>query len=243
MTLPRNILAIDTTFAACSAALRVASEGGCHAAQTIERFEAMTTGHAERLVAMIADVLQEAAFEFDALDALAVTVGPGTFTGTRIGVAAARALALAGTLPVYASTSLAVMAAIAHRTAPDTMPDRKHGVIAACVDARRGQLYVQCFSDPALPAIGAAILTRADDVVAQLPSECPIVAVGSGAEAVRDAAARHGLTVMVGPVNLLPNASALFDVHLEEATQLRPLYLRPPDAKAQTGKSVRRREQ
>ena len=118
MALPHNTLAIDTTFGACSAALRLAPHDQAQDTQTISRYEAMTTGHAERLVGMIADVLRDAALGFDELNAIAVTVGPGTFTGTRVGVAAARALALAGDLPIYTATSLAVMAGVAQRTRP-----------------------------------------------------------------------------------------------------------------------------
>jgi tRNA threonylcarbamoyladenosine biosynthesis protein TsaB len=86
-----NILAFDTCFDACSVC--VAQTGADRAVEfsgALERFE---TGHAERLIPMVEEVMSRAGLTFSHIDRLAVTVGPGTFTGTRIGVAAARALA------------------------------------------------------------------------------------------------------------------------------------------------------
>ena len=75
-----------------------------------EAYEPRATGHAERLFPMIAEVMDGAGLAFSAIDRIAVTLGPGTFTGVRVGIAAARALALATGKPVVAMTSLAVMA-------------------------------------------------------------------------------------------------------------------------------------
>jgi len=70
----------------------------------------MSAGHAERLLPMISAVLDDTGLRPDALDRIAVTVGPGTFTGTRIAIAAARALALVAKVPVVTMTSLKLMA-------------------------------------------------------------------------------------------------------------------------------------
>src|SRR5690606_4397524 len=112
-----NILAFDTCFGACSAAMlwhdaTPSGEGGAAGSRIVWRYEEMATGHAERLIPMIDEVLRESGQSLKTLDAIAVTEGPGTFTGIRVGVAAARGLALATALPIRATTSLHV---IAHR--------------------------------------------------------------------------------------------------------------------------------
>src|SRR5262245_18218484 len=127
-----TVLAFDT----CVGAVSVAA-GWPHARGqwlACDRFEARETGHAERLMPMIGEVMQEAGLAFADLERIAVTVGPGTFTGVRGGVAAARGLALASGLPMVAATSLAVMA---HR-AETLLGPRDGRLLAVAVDARRG---------------------------------------------------------------------------------------------------------
>ncbi len=135
-----NILAFDTCFDACSACVARTGDGVVEVlASALERFE---TGHAERLVPMIDEVMARAGVAFADIDRLAVTVGPGTFTGTRIGIAAARGLALATGIPVVGASSLAVMAEVAARE----LGPRKAGEdLLVAVDARRGEVYVQLF--------------------------------------------------------------------------------------------------
>ena len=103
-----NILAFDTCLGAVSVAVRRRGAGGewlmRHACETRER------GHAERLMPMVAETMAAAGLAFSDLDRIAVTVGPGSFTGVRVGVAAARGLALASGIAVVGATSLAVMA-------------------------------------------------------------------------------------------------------------------------------------
>ena len=83
-----NILAFDTCFDACSVCVASGADRAVESSGALERFE---TGHAERLIPMIGEAMSRARLDFDHTRRLAVTVGPGTFTGTRIGVAAARA--------------------------------------------------------------------------------------------------------------------------------------------------------
>src|SRR5687768_8857980 len=99
---PMLVLAFDTTLGACSAAIFDAGAGRllAHAYEPLER------GHAERLVGMVRDVLFRSGVEISAIDRIAVTVGPGTFTGVRIGLALARGLKLALGTPVCGLTSL-----------------------------------------------------------------------------------------------------------------------------------------
>ncbi len=130
----RCLLALDTAGTACSAALWCA--GGVRA----RRFEAMTRGQSERLVPMIEAVMTEAGVGYEALDAIAVTLGPGGFTGVRIGLATARALALACARPVIGVSNFEAVAA----AVPET--ERRGRSLAVLIDAKRSDLYAQAFS-------------------------------------------------------------------------------------------------
>ncbi|MBU2580407.1 MAG: tRNA (adenosine(37)-N6)-threonylcarbamoyltransferase complex dimerization subunit type 1 TsaB [Alphaproteobacteria bacterium] len=229
-----NILAFDTCFDACSAA---ASRAG---GKTVAaRFEPMATGHAERLVPMIAEVMQEAGFEFSELERIAVTNGPGTFTGTRIGVAAARSLALAAAKPLVAATSLWVMA----EEVADTLAANGETTatdIMIATDARRSEVYVQHFSQR--KPLGEPALLDATAAARLLRESRACVLAGSGAEAVAAAAAedRSGLAVRLIAPHLLPDARFLARLATRlEVTDctVAPLYLRPADAKPQAGHS------
>jgi tRNA threonylcarbamoyl adenosine modification protein YeaZ len=92
-----RILAIDTALEACAAAVLDTAQGAVVAHESI----AMTRGHAEALMPLIARVMDASGGGFDALDRIAVTVGPGSFTGLRVGIAAARAFAFARGVPVH----------------------------------------------------------------------------------------------------------------------------------------------
>jgi len=230
-----NILAFDTCFGACSAAvlLQDAPEE-----RLIWRYEEMATGQAERLIPMIGEVLEEAGRKLEDLDAIAVTEGPGTFTGSRIGVAAARGLALASKLPIHSTTSLHVMA---HHAARELGSVPTSHTLAVCVDARAGQVFVQVFDSVQLaPLTEPAALPPERAVV--LAPDTPLLCVGSGGEAVAEAASRIGRTASSQLSALQPDARDL--ARLAPALPVRkpliPLYLRPPDAKPQTGKSLPR---
>ncbi len=235
-----NILALDTTMAACSVALELTSAGG--GARRYSRFEEMATGHAEALMPMIAGVLEEAGCTAADLQAIAVTIGPGTFTGTRLGVAAARGLALATGLPVYTATSLAIIARagleVLSRSSGAMSPETE---IDVCVDARREQVYRQRFAGDGLAALSGPVVTSVGDLAAEIAG-CPSrrILVGSGAPSVARAVAQRGGLCDVGAAMLLPDAALLLSVPLERASPPRPLYLRPPDAKPQAGKAIPR---
>src|ERR1044072_1264149 len=108
-----NVLAFDTCFDACSVCVAQSrDEGIVELASALERFE---TGHAERLIPMIEEVMRDAGVAFEAIDRVAGTLGPGTFTGMRIGIAAARGLALSTGIATVGVSSLAVMAEVARR--------------------------------------------------------------------------------------------------------------------------------
>src|SRR5690606_26907179 len=115
-----------------------ASSADARSEHLVGRYEEMATGQAERLMPMIDEVLRESGRKLQDLDAIAVTEGPGTFTGVRVGVAAARGLALATGLPIRATTSLHVMA---HRALAEVGRAFPEGLLAVSVDARGGQVF------------------------------------------------------------------------------------------------------
>src|SRR5262245_27224040 len=102
-----NVLAFDTCLGAVSVGRRLRHAGGW---LLRDAYLPLSAGHAERLIPAIDEVMSSAGLDFPALDRIAVTVGPGGFTSVRVGVSAARALALATSKPVVATTSLAVVA-------------------------------------------------------------------------------------------------------------------------------------
>src|SRR5262245_32637927 len=161
-----NILAIDTCFGACSVAVSVSDASAAavpasRAPKFASRFARMQTGHAEALMPMIEDVAQETGLELRRIERIVVTNGPGTFTGVRVGVAAARALALATGARASGVSSLAVMArevrdrllsglaaeVLGAGAAPVAWMHEELAKkdIAVAVDARRGQIYFQLF--------------------------------------------------------------------------------------------------
>ena len=240
-----NVIAFDTCLGACSAAVRWLDriEPGppeVHHWREATRYEELATGHAERLMPMIRDILDESGRRIQDLDAIAVTEGPGTFTGIRLGVAAARALALATGLPVRTTTSLHVIAVQAKDELGDECLDHK---IAVCADARNKQVFVQLFGDTAAsPLMGAQLLTP--ESAAALKPGVPLICVGSAAEFVAEAARRSGRQVTVRLPRIQPNARhlAVLAHALEVRKALRPLYLRAPDAKPPSGMSLSRVE-
>src|SRR6201985_323120 len=102
-----RILAIDTALAACSAAVLDTSLGAVIASETLP----MARGHAEAVMPLIARVMDLAEIEFSELDRIAVTTGPGSFTGLRVGIAAARGIALASGKPAIGLSTLSGFAA------------------------------------------------------------------------------------------------------------------------------------
>ena len=237
-----NMLAFDTCFGACSvAATRSVPQSGAGSSRRCSfRFERLERGHAERLMPMISEVMAEAPFGFDALDRIVVTVGPGTFTGQRVGIGTARALALASGAQVVSLSSLAVLAYTA--AAKLGAMEASGKVLAAAVDARRGEIYFQAFAAGTLAPIGEPSLVT-PEIAVSLLGTMDTIAAGSGAGAVAAAArACEGARVAAYPGALEPDVQFIPEAAVLGApTGLpRPLYLRPPDAKPQDGFSLKR---
>ena len=227
-----NILALDTSMGACSAALLRSETTG---KRLIARRDIMERGHAEALLPMVDQIMQESGAIFADLDRIAATVGPGSFTGVRIAIAAARGFALVTHASLWGTDSLTVMAAEA------SAADAGGGApFAVAVDARRDKLYVGTYCTFG-ERIEGPLLLSPDEAAARLPSDLK-VAVGSGATALADAAAAHGLSIEPSLPDLQPSAAALAELALlarESMETIRPLYLRPADAKPQPAQLAR----
>jgi tRNA threonylcarbamoyl adenosine modification protein YeaZ len=220
-----RLLAIDTASDACSVGVvdgdRVFALSGDAG-----------RSHAERLMGMIATAMAEAGLAFADLDRIAVTVGPGSFTGVRVGIAAARGLALVAGTPAIGLTTLAVHAAEA-RQALGPRP------VLAVVAAGRGELYGAVYDadgrelEPPRAASAQALAAFADGGT---------VVAGSGADLIL-AALPMDTGVTVAHRRLSPSVGALCMLALRAPAAdgpPRPLYLRPPDAKPQTAAGVER---
>jgi tRNA threonylcarbamoyladenosine biosynthesis protein TsaB len=233
-----NILAFDTCLGACSAA--VGLDIGGPAQRIVGHCERRDTGHAEALLPMIRDVMAAAALDFEAIDRVAVTTGPGTFTGTRIGISAALGLSLVRRVPVVGASSLALMASQAAALLPH-LPAAAD--LAVAVDVRRDQVYIQLFGAGGHVVLGPPLLLDVADA-GRLGGDGPIVVAGSGAEAVAAAARGEEREAAAELPDLQPDARHLvrMALTLPAATKpLRPLYLRAADAKPNVRDWVRRR--
>jgi len=229
-------LAFDTCFGALSVACRWQSPAGEWLIR--EAYEERQTGHAEALMPMIDEVLSGAGQSLAGVERIAVTLGPGTFTGVRIGVAAARGFRLALGTPVVGASSLAVMAARAVSLLGDRLDPPRALYVA--VDARRGHVFLQQFENAsARPAGKPRLVTTA--AAAEIVRAQPALVCGSGAAAV---AALAPETVEARLASLQPHARHLAQMAptLSPLETVEPLYLRAPDAKPQTGKTLPRVE-
>ncbi len=225
------ILAFDTCFSACSVGLRLPGRGGAH---SISRFETMEKGHSERIVPMIDEVLAEAQVTINDVDAFAVTTGPGSFTGVRTGIAVARALALATGKPVHGTSSLHVMAVGIRQTYLE-------GPIAIAISTRDGLVYFQIFNGAAASPQIEPRLVMPQTAFEAMGGITHTIG-GTGADSVTAVAAQQGMSLQPIAARIDANAAHLAQIahDLPVLTPPRPLYLREPDAKPQSGMLVQR---
>ncbi len=210
-----RVLIVDTALGACSAA--VVEDGRLLGLRT----ELMTKGHQERLAGMARDAVADAGGGFGALDRIGVTVGPGSFTGLRVGLAFAQGLGAALSRPVVGVSTLDALAASVEAG----------GLVAAVIDARRGQVYARLFRDGvALDAAEALPLDVAVERI--LEADVAPTLVGSGAVLLSETFPdRFGEAVSEPLAAPTPEALARLTAAADPATAVpRPLYLRAPDA-------------
>ncbi|HZO45839.1 MAG TPA: tRNA (adenosine(37)-N6)-threonylcarbamoyltransferase complex dimerization subunit type 1 TsaB [Xanthobacteraceae bacterium] len=226
-----RVLAIDTALGACSAAVLDTRHVAVVASETLP----MVRGHAEAIMPLIARVMDQAGIEFASLDRIAVTTGPGSFTGLRVGISAARGIALAAGKPAVGLSTLAGFAA------PHIAQDDSSAVVAA-IDARHEHVYLQVFGPGGKTVVAPRIAPIKEAMRAATASPARIV--GSGAElivALWPNGERPPVLVEqlgapdIGWIARLGAAAA------EGQAPPKPLYLRAPDAQPQDASRLPRR--
>ncbi len=207
-----TILALDAAGAACSAALwrdgRVAAY----------RRRPMQRGHAEALMPLLLEVLAEAGIGFADLGQIAVGVGPGSFTGIRIALAAARGVGLAAKLPVLGVDSFSAVAA----ALPE--PPRPGESLLVVIDSKREALFGQYYDESRTP-LGEPHVLKPEALLAHRPPG-PLLIAGDGAHLLPAAAAAR---IADGDQAVDAIAIARLAAAGKALRQPRPLYLRAPD--------------
>jgi tRNA threonylcarbamoyladenosine biosynthesis protein TsaB len=226
---PKTILAIDTAGPGCSAALwgRGAILAG--------RREFMARGQSERLVPMVLEVMTEAGVPFSALDMVAVSVGPGAFTGVRIGLSAAKGFSLALAIPIMAVTSFEAVAA----AVPAEV--RAGRLLAIALESKRDDLYLQLFDD-AGRARGEPAAIEPAALSGHLP-ELPLLFAGDAKErAVAALGAWGDVRIFDGDdaADAAQIAALAATRDLAPGSPVGPLYLRAPDVTLPAGLDERR---
>jgi tRNA threonylcarbamoyladenosine biosynthesis protein TsaB len=215
-----RILAVDTALGGCSVALLEGEQILAHI------FEAMDRGHAERLAPMVEETMR--GFDFAALDRLAVTTGPGTFTGQRVGLAFMRGLRLALKRPLTGVTTLEVIAAAA-------MDQTSQSRAAVIHDARREEAYLLLQDGD--QTVQQPVVMPFADAIERIRAFGPCAVAGTGAAAAQES---------LGGKFILSNIRQPDALWVARLAQKRapsdqapgPLYLRAPDAKLPGGRSI-----
>ncbi len=222
------LLAFDVTGNACSAA--VWSGGGvvAHVAEEMER------GQAERLAPMLQSVMEQAALAFSQLEIISVTVGPGSFTGIRIGLSMAKSLALATGRPIYGVTTFELQMSV---LSPAVWRD---GPVMIVLETKRDDFYVQMYDpdqQPLSPAAAIPSRTLAPYVTDLIGSDATLTLAGDGVKrAVAELGNKFDLR-LCQQEGATPDAQDLARLVVAEAVAGRPpappdpFYLRPPDVR------------
>lgn len=193
-------------------------------------------GHAEHLMEVLAAALDASAKSYRDLTRIGVSIGPGSFTGVRVGVSTARGLALALTIPAVGVTTLEALAAEAWASHPGPKPE----AVLAAIDAGRDGIYAGVYDDLGAARYDPVIMTL--ESAAELASRNHLPLAGSAAAGIA--------ALMVEPADIAGPAAATADIAVyarlaaakaTDGTRPKPLYLRAPDAKPQAGFILPRR--
>src|SRR5450432_157554 len=215
------ILAIDTALDACAAAVLDIDAGRLIARES----QAMKRGHAEALMPLIARVMKASGIAFAALDRIAVTTGPGSFTGLRVGLSAARGIALAASKPAVGVTTLTAYAA------PVVSESGQHPVISA-IDARHDHVYFQVVSGNGSSLVRPRV-ARIEEALGASQFGAPYL-VGNAAAILSQrwpADAPPPFKVDAQPAPDIAWVGWLGAAVSPNTAPARPYYLRAPDAK------------
>lgn len=221
------VLAIDTALDACAAAILDTEANALLARELLS----MGRGHAEALMPLIARVMAASQTDFAALDRIAVTTGPGSFTGLRVGLSAARGIALAANKPVVGLTTLSAYAA------PLVAQDEQSPIISV-IDARHDHVYFQLLGGDGADLVAARVAPVAD-VLAMSRFGAPRL-VGNAAQLIAErwpADVPHPVSVATLPAPDIAWVAWLGAAADPRMSPPRPTYLKPPDAKPQAALS------
>ncbi|WP_310618390.1 tRNA (adenosine(37)-N6)-threonylcarbamoyltransferase complex dimerization subunit type 1 TsaB [Flexibacterium corallicola] len=224
-----KLLAIDTSLSACSAAV---AELGRTKENLFIQTEEIGRGHAEKIMGMVDGVMAESSKGFSDLDRIVVNVGPGSFTGLRVGLSIARGFGLVSGKPVVGVTTLECIASeiLATRSCS--------GDLLVVLDARRDEVYCQQFKRDGSPADEARVSTL-QELAKTLGSDTYLA--GSAAEALGHEAGLPSERILgqntVASIEYIARCG--FKADPEERPPV-PLYLRKPDAKPQQKGRIRR---
>lgn len=219
------VLAIDTALEYCAAAVLNAGAQTMLAQETLE----MKRGHAEALMPLIARVMKASGLSYLDLDRVAVTTGPGSFTGLRVGISAARGIGLAANKPVVGLTTLSAYVA-------PLVAEQQEQPIVAAIDARHDHVYFQ-----AVAGNGAVLMRPAVIPVEETFAAARFGALRMAGNAARILADRWPSNVPAPAlVDPKPGPDIAWVAWLGAATEpdaapAKPFYLRPPDAKPKPG--------
>jgi tRNA threonylcarbamoyladenosine biosynthesis protein TsaB len=226
-----RVLAIDTALAACSAAVFDSQHGGVIAHESLP----MLRGHAEALMPLIRRIMDEANTAFRDLDRVVVTTGPGSFTGLRVGIAAARGIALAIDKPAVGLSTLSAYAA-------PYLADDDNAPVVVAIDARHAHVYLQVFAAGGRTVTGPRLAPLSEAVRAAAGASARIV--GSAAQLVADGLAvtdAAPLRVDAGGAPDIDWVARMGAALPEGQSPPKPQYLRAPDAQPQNAAQLPRR--
>ncbi len=226
-----RVLAIDTALAACSAAILDTKQGGIIASASLP----LVRGHAEALIPLLARLLDEARMLLRNFDRVVVTTGPGSFTGLRVGISAARGIALAAGKPAVGLSTLLAYAA-PHLADDETIP------VVAAIDARHQHVYLQVFGPGGRTVIAPRLAPLSEAVRAA--AEAPARLVGSAAQAIADGLAAAGAVPVIVDARGAPDITWVARMGAavpEGQSPPKPQYLRAPDAQPQNAAQLPRR--
>ena len=226
-----RVLAIDTALGACSSAVYSTDT------QSIEAYDSqlMDRGHAEALLPQVDRVMNAAGREFQDLDRIAVTIGPGSYTGLRVGIAAARAFGLAAGCPVVGVSTLSAM------LAPLIAGDNRT-LLATAIDAKHGHVYFQAVAPGGRLIVSPSLMSIRDAV--RMIGAGPAVLSGSGGAAVAAECLIQGIDAVLADAPVAPDIVwvAKLAAAADPSQALpKPLYLKGPDAKPQDHARLPRR--
>jgi tRNA threonylcarbamoyladenosine biosynthesis protein TsaB len=212
-----RILAFDCAGAHCAAAIVVDS-----AVVAVRRIAA-DRGHAQSLLPLLQDALAEAGLDFGDIDRFAVTTGPGSFTGIRVALAAARGLALGTGKPAVGVT---VFDAIAAQVAGNGIAAER---LLVAIESRRATLFLQLYDAAARPLGGPAML--APDGIADWLGPGSVSLAGDAAWRVAANLGNRVLPLDSAPAFVDPAILAMIAAARATGASPAPFYIREPDAR------------